>query len=176
MPLKDRIVGRLYDAKRAMRARRLEKYKEECAGPMVSHRVVVDMSVGIGNAVEATPMVQALRSLWPRAHMTLVAPIGDMFSDWCIVDRAVGSWDDVADEAVEDVFLPWFAEAPDNVSGDVHRAMRAFPDYLLRPEREVNMDLARELGYRGDTPPLFVAMREPASPPPLGTPRRSRWL
>ncbi len=164
--MKGRIIGRVYDAKRALRARKLQGYQEACAGPLVAPRVVVAMDAGIGNAVEATPLAQAIRSLWPRAHLTLIAPFGDLFADWCVADRVVDSWDDIAGDDVDHAFLTWSTAAPDGVQGRVHAAQRLFPNYLLRPEREVNVDAVRKLGYRGDTPPLYVTMRAPERPPP----------
>jgi len=166
MGIQRKIIGRVYDAKRALRARKLQRYRDDASAPVIGLRVIIVMNAGIGNAVEATPLVQAVRSLWPRAHMTLIAPAGDLFSGWCVPDRIVASWDEVCGDDVDHTLLAWFTEAPEGVPGETHRAMRAFPDYLLRPEREVNMDLARELGYRGATPPLFVSLREPADAPP----------
>lgn len=173
MGIQRKIVGRVYDAKRALRARKLQRYRDQASAPLVGPRVIVAMDAGIGNAVEATPLVQAIRMLWPRAHMTLVAPDGDLFEGWCVPDRIVGSWDEVSGDDVDHTFLAWFAEAPEGVPGEVHSAMRSFPDYLLRPERDVNMDLARELGYRGDTPPLYASLRRPKQAPPDSTLRIS---
>jgi ADP-heptose:LPS heptosyltransferase len=166
MGIQHKIVGRVYDAKRALRVRKLQRYRDDASAPVIGPRVIIGMDAGIGNAVEATPLVQAVRAIWPRAHMTLIAPAGDLFSGWCVPDRIVCSWDEVCGDDVDHTLLAWSTEAPEGVPGETHRAMRAFPDYLLRPEREVNMDLVRELGYRGETPPLFVSLRDPADAPP----------
>ena len=110
--------------------------------------------------------MSALRVIWPRAEITAVVPSGDLFDDWCVPDRVVSSWDALSGESIDKTFVAWSAETPEDVPGEVFSAQRAFPDYLLRPEREVNMNLAREQGYQGDTPPLYVGMRRPEETPP----------
>jgi len=35
--------------------------------------------------------------------------------------------------------------------------------YFLKPEREYNVDMIRQLGFKGCTPPLYVSMRRPVS-------------
>jgi ADP-heptose:LPS heptosyltransferase len=168
MDLRQPLIESVYALKRGLRQRRRARDRKAAEGPLRSPRVVVGMDAGIGNAVEATPLVQALRALWPRADLTLVAPFGDLLADWCVPDRIVSGWDAVSSEPIDVAFLTWASPPPAGLpeSVDVHRANRMLPDYLLRPEREVNLDLAREHGWAGDAPPLYVSMRRPDSMPP----------
>ena len=101
MGIQDKIVGRVYDAKKAWQARKLQRYRDDMAAPAFGPRVVVAMDEGIGNAIEATPLVQAIRVLWPRAHMTLIVPDGDLFEGWCVPDRMVRSWDEISGDDID---------------------------------------------------------------------------
>jgi ADP-heptose:LPS heptosyltransferase len=127
------------------------------------------MDAGIGNAIEATPLVQAVRMLWPRAHLTILPPPGDLFDDWCVVDRIARAPGDLAGERFDAAILAWCVEAAG--PWEAHETVPAqglFPHWQLRPEREVNMDAARRLGYEGPTPPLHVSARPPKEPLPPG--------
>ena len=174
MTLKDRAVERVYAIKqRAWREKR-ERYREAGRHPPVSARVLVRMDAGIGNAVEATPLVQAVRALWPRVHLTIVPPAGDLFADWNVVDAIVRP-DELAGKSFDSTFVTWSAEEPGDsplfTPGEVYRAQGLFPQWQLRPEREVNLDIARKLGFDGLTPPLYVSLREPDDKPPAAARR-----
>lgn len=165
MDLRQEIIERVYAMKRSMHRRR-SRARRGRERKLFDGRVVVGMNAGIGNAVEATPLVQALRTLWERAYITVVAPPGDLFSDWCVPDRVVSSWGEISGDDIDHTFLAWYSSMPEGVPGEIHKAMGAFQDYLLRPEREINLDLARIQGFAGAPPPLYVTMRRPAEPPP----------
>jgi ADP-heptose:LPS heptosyltransferase len=168
MDLRQPLIGSVYALKRGLRQRRRARDRKAAEGPLRRPRVAVGMDAGIGNAIEATPLVQALRALWPRAEITLVAPPGDLLADWCVPDRVVHDWSAISSEPIDVAFLAWASPPPEGLpeSVELHRANRLLPDYLLRPEREVNLDLAREQGFDGDAPPLYVSMRAPETMPP----------
>jgi len=165
--LKDEAVRKVYAIKQRAWREKLRRYREFARDPLVSARVLVRMDAGIGNAVEATPLVQAIRAMWPRTHLTILPPSGDLFDDWCVVDRVARS---LEGEAFDATFVPWCVEKPGDAPsfdpGEVHAAQGPFPHWQLRPEREVNMDAVRRLGFEGPTPPLYVSVKEPADKPP----------
>jgi hypothetical protein len=133
------------------------------------------MEGGIGNAVEATPLVQAIRTTWPAAHVTVRAPGGDLLDDWCIVDRIAKTWAELDGQAFDHAFVTWsggVAHLPSGCRpGQTHYTEAGLELPCTKPEREYNMDMLRRLGYAGPTPPLYVSLREPATALPGGRPR-----
>ena len=170
MTLKRGVIAGVYALKRLAWRRRVARYREKLARPLVHNRVLVRMDAGIGNAVEATPLVQALRMHWGRAHLTILPPHGDLFADWALVDRVARSPDELEAQTFDHTFVTWCGERPEShppfEPGLVHLAEGLFPHWQLRPEREVNLDALRVLGWTGPTPPLYVSLREPGDPPP----------
>jgi len=172
MSLKDAVVRGAYAVKRAAwRRRRAALHADR--RPLFRGRVLVRMDAGIGNAIEVTPLVQAIRALWPRTHLTILPPHGDLFADWCVVDRAAAGERELEGATFDHTFLGWMtSEACEGFTpGQVHRAQGLFPDWLLRPERELNLDPLRRLGYAGPTPPLYVSLRQPREALPEARPR-----
>jgi ADP-heptose:LPS heptosyltransferase len=161
-----------YAAKRVLWRARRRRYRagQSLSGP----RVLVRMDAGIGNAVEATPLVQAVRMLWPRAKLSILPPPGDLFDDWNIVDEVVTA-EGLRGRRFDHTFLAWSVERAtrDFDPGTVHRAEGLFPLWQLRPEREIDLRPARALGWRGATPPLYVSMKPPPRPPPERFPESS---
>ena len=150
--------------KRGLRVPRARRYRDSQDAPVDSPRILVCMQEGIGNAVEATPMVAAFRSAMPRAHITILTPPGDLFEGWCVVDREVHAGSELAGARFDHTFIAWSASLPAHTPascdfGRVHYPRCLLYEWLLAPEREYNMRLARAMGYRGDAPPPFVAMQ-----------------
>jgi ADP-heptose:LPS heptosyltransferase len=132
------------------------------------------MNGGIGNAVEATPLVYALRTLFPAAHLTLLGPGGDLFDDWPVVDSVLHSHLELAGMIYGRTFIT-YAAREDLLQGaslgQIERTACLHDRWLIRPEREYNLDLARRLGYTGSHPPLYVSARELAAGPPAAQTR-----
>jgi len=158
----------VYAAKRLLRRRILARRRALERAPAREESLLVLMDAGMGNAVEATPLVQALRSLRPRARIAIVPPRGDLFDDWCVVDRVARGREELSGIAFDATFVAWSAAVPDKclVPGRIHRAEGLFRLHPLVHERDSNLRLARRLGYRGPTPPLYVSVREPNEPLP----------
>ena len=133
------------------------------------------MNTGIGNAVEATPLVQAIRIHWPKAHITLYTPGGDLFEDWNVPDEVTSFPDPLSGRTFDHTFEIWSVDPPipdsDNYpdKGIVH-PLPFTGTYWLKPEREYNLDMIRALGYRGPAPPLYVSMKRPQIEIPDGQP------
>jgi ADP-heptose:LPS heptosyltransferase len=160
MTLRQGAVAGVYRWKRRAWRGRLRRLRERARDPLAAPRVLVRMDAGIGNAVEATPLVQAVRTLWPRAHLTILPPPGDLFDGWCVVDRVARSPEELRGERFDAALLGWSVEAEGPWEAvETVRAQGLFPHWQLRPEREVDMDAARRLGYEGPTPPLYVSTR-----------------
>ncbi|MFC1542118.1 glycosyltransferase family 9 protein [Candidatus Latescibacterota bacterium] len=123
------------------------------------------MNGGIGNAAEATPLVQAIRALWPKSEITIFPPSGDLLDDWCVVNNVARSAEDLNDESFTHTFLTYYSEINTCGTscnfGKVYRIERLLGPEFLKPEREYNLDMLRRLGYKGPTPPLYVSLREP---------------
>jgi len=157
-------MGTLVDVAYALKRRIYEARRQEDSPREDARRILVRMDAGIGNAVEATPVVQAIRAFWPAVRIAIVVPRGDLFDDWCVVDEVLHPGDDLG--KADEVFVCWSCEDEGGCGGEVHRAQGLFPHWQLRPEREVNMGMVRRLGYPGATPPLHVGIREPREPLP----------
>jgi ADP-heptose:LPS heptosyltransferase len=156
-----------YAVKRILWRASLRRYRatQGIAGP----RVLVRMDAGIGNAVEATPLVQAVRTLWPRAKLAILPPPGGLFDGWSVPDEILDA-EGLRGRRFDHTFLAWSVERSTAgfEPGRVHRAEGLFPLWQLRPERESNLEPVRALGWRGETPPLYVSLREPGRPVPEG--------
>jgi ADP-heptose:LPS heptosyltransferase len=163
-------ISGIYALKKGLWRRRLARFREAAAQPPVETRVLVRMDAGIGNAVEATPLVQAIRMHWPRAHLTILPPPGDLFADWSIVDEVASSPSEIEGKTFAHTFLTWCVERPAADApyrpGRVHLAEGPFPHWQLRPEREVNLDPLRRVGYDGPAPPLYVSLKGPGDSVP----------
>lgn len=164
-PAKAALRRLLVAGKRAFWRRRNVRYARDAARAASGPRVLVAMNEGIGNAVEATPLVQAIRSLWPRAHITLLVVGADLFREWSLVDRVVESDAEIRDRRFDETFVAWRARLPEDLSaarlGRVHHVRCRFRSHMLKPERESNLDLVRRLGFAGPAPPLHVCQRRP---------------
>lgn len=165
LPLRETLKRQLRALKRVVYVRRAKRYRKFINRPFPETKVLVVMNAGIGNAVEATPLVQAIRMLWPRAEITIFPPAGDLFHNWCVVDRAITSWQAVEGESFTHTFVTWRAVISKDINGcqfgNVHRVKRLLGPEFLKPEREYNLDMLRPLGYRGLTLPQYVSMRKP---------------
>lgn len=128
------------------------------------YRALVVMNLGIGNAVEATPLVQAIRMLWPRAEVTIFPPPGDLFEDWCAVDHIAHCLDELQGQHFTHTFFSWLTGHRWECNcdlGQTYYAPLRRTKWPAKPEREYNLDMVRRLGYKGPTPPLYVSLREP---------------
>lgn len=152
---------------------RLKKYKNTGQAP----RILILANGGIGNAIEGTPLVQALRVLWPKAFLVLLGPKGDLFSDWCVVDHNVQNLEEAqALGPFEKTFMIYGADLRQvptsdlGLFGELYAPRQNSTQPFLKPEREVYLDLAKYMGYRGQAPPLYVSLRRPSFQIPAGDP------
>lgn len=128
--------------------------------------VVMDCG-GIGNSVEGTPVVEGVRSLWPKAVITIVVPSGDLYEGWCVPDYVTRSAEDIKGRVFDHTFFPYcfFNNIPHWKQlcdlGRIHEPRVRFKKYFLKPEREYMVDMLRRLGYKGTAPPLYVSVKKP---------------
>lgn len=133
-------------------------------GPNV---LVVMNCGGIGNSVEGTPVVEGIRSLWPKAVITIVVPSGDLYEGWCVPDNITDSVEDIRGRSFDHSFFPYaflsqiwpWKEICD--LGEIHHPRVWLRKYFLKPEREYAMDMLKTLGYNGPVPPLYVSVKNP---------------
>lgn len=86
--------------------RKLIKRKRGCLSVLFPPKVLVVMNTaGIGNAIEATPFVQAVRMLWPKAVITVLVPKGDLFDDWTVPDRIITSTEEIRGCSYDHTFI-----------------------------------------------------------------------
>lgn len=128
------------------------------------------MGGGIGNVVEAAPLIQALRVIWPKSHLTFATSHVNLFEDWCVINRLISEPDQVAGEVFDHAFLAYLYEDK-NVWADfcqvgTWHAPRIWKhSWFLKNEREYYVDMARRCGFKGLCPPGYVNIREPLSKP-----------
>jgi ADP-heptose:LPS heptosyltransferase len=133
--------------------------------------LVLAHSAGIGNVVEATPLVQAIRILWPTCHLTFYPSSNDLFSDWCIPDRIIAQPEEIKGERFDHVFVAYIHEnirfLDDLCTFDkIHLPEIWFNKWFLKNERDYYLDMLRKYGFKGETPPAFVTIRQPSKTPP----------
>ncbi|HEC91936.1 MAG TPA: hypothetical protein ENI51_02920 [Candidatus Atribacteria bacterium] len=128
-----------------------------------SPKILILMSGGIGNAIEATPLVQAIRIFWPQAYIAIYPPPGDLFEDWCVVDRIIKNTNELREKDYDHVFVCSGRLPKDfcNKARNIHFVRCILWKWFLKPEREYYLDMLRRLGYKGFTPPLYVSISKP---------------
>jgi len=140
-----KVTDRLNFALYLSRVKRFQGAVQK-AGP--GPRVLIDFfAAGIGNAVEATPLVQAIRILWPKAYITLLTSQGDLFADWCIPDLTINSLEMLRGRTFDYTFVSYWGGFPlhDHQQycdpGRVHYPRFWNNKFPLKPEREYNISL-----------------------------------
>lgn len=168
MQLAKRAVLRLVELKTKLKRLpytiRLRQFRNETSAPIKKRRVLVVMNLGIGNAVEATPLVQAIRMLWPKAEITILPP-GDLFDEWCLVDHIAHSIEELRGQSYTHTFFAWLTGRQKWQGrcelGQTYYAPHRLKKWPVKAEREYNLDMIRRLGYKGPTPPLYISVRQP---------------
>lgn len=166
MPFRGQLKNALLRLKQPIYKHRLSAYAADRNRVKGEPRVLVLMNGGIGNAIEATPVVQAVRMCWPGSRLVILAPPGDLFRDWCVVDQVVTKPDDLRGQTFDMAFV---THASEELLDDIEQRIGIGKIYsppfvggpFLKPEREYNTDMMRKLGYKGSSPPLYVAVRQP---------------
>lgn len=148
--------------------RKLIRHKRRCLSALSPPNVLVVIStLGIGNAVEATPFVQAVRMLWPGSDITLFTLKGDIFKDWAIPDLIVDSIDKIKGQSYDHTFFTnWVLKDISKWSSQCELGVVHFPKvwigkFLLKPEREYYLDMLKKFDFKGITPPLYVSVKRP---------------
>lgn len=122
---------------------------------------------GIGNAVEATPLVLAARSLWPAANLYFLTQYPTLFKNWCVPDKILSSLEQLENISFDKTFIshygwkspkPWINEY---TLGNVHYPKVWMNSYFLKPEREYNTGMLKKYGFRGNCQPTYVSLEKP---------------
>jgi len=134
--------------------------------------LVAASEAGIGNAVEATGLVHAIRILWPKCHLTFVTPYAELFENWCVPDRIIADPEAIRGEVFGHTFFAYFYEKigpwKEKCSlGTLHYPRVWLNKWFLKNEREYYVDMARRCGYQGPCPASYVAIKKPAVLPPF---------
>lgn len=145
-----------------------DRYRRRMRTNAYGPRVLVVSRSGIGNLVEATPLVQAIRILWPQAWITVATAGGDLLENWCVPDCVTSDLSHLREAAFDHTFFPYWGwkgipkvELPCEL-GTIHTVRLLHQKRFVKPERDTNVDMVRRLGYRGPTPPLYVSLSCPS--------------
>lgn len=149
----------------AVYKKQIRQYKDIAKLSSVESKVLVLMGTGIGNAVESTPLVRAIRTAWSKAWIAVQSPPGDLFVNWPEVDFIAYSPKDLKGLCFDHTFVTW-GGGISAYKGCCHLGQIHFTEYgqniiCTKPEREYNMDMLRRLGYEGPTPPQYVSIQKP---------------
>ncbi|MCF7955499.1 MAG: hypothetical protein K9M75_06835, partial [Phycisphaerae bacterium] len=166
MRMRDKAIAAAGDIKFNTYRRRVKRYRSLHHVDAAKPRVLIAADGGIGNAVQATPLVQTARMFWPNSQITLLTSAGDLFENWCVPDRVIHTVGDIEGQSFDRTFLTYSAhwgqlawmEKID--CGNVIRPKQYFDEVFLKPERQYNMDMIRRLGYKGPSPALYVSLKE----------------
>lgn len=160
-------VDLLRKLKAIVYSRRLKKYRKMHRLNGEKMRVLIVSNDGIGNAIEATPLVQAAREFWPASEITLLTSAGDLFDRWCVPDRICYSVEEIEGQTFDHTFLTYSSHwhRPEFLKnchpGTINKPRQYFDIVCLKPERQYNLDMLRRLGFNGHTPPLYVSLKQP---------------
>lgn len=167
-PVSKTAASGFFKLKHFVYSRKLKHYRRSDHFSDFSPKVLVVMnSGGIGNSIEGTPVVQAIRTLWPSCTITLVTLPGELFRDWCVPDRIIDTPQDLKGKSFDHAFftyclfndISYWKQLCD--IGRIHEPRVRFRKYFLKPEREYILDMLRRLGYKGAAPPLYVSVKKP---------------
>lgn len=154
--------------KRIVYGHRLRVSRDISSNFSIAPKVLVIANPGgIGNAIEATPLVAALRMLWSKAHITVLVPSGDLFNGWVVPDRVVTSEQDLAGVSFDHTFWAYwiYRERPEWFNtfdpGKVIFPNVWLNQMLLKPERQYYLDMLGGFGYKGQLPPFYVSIKKP---------------
>ncbi len=148
------------------------KYRKVLKKNPLSHTctdsiLIVNNLGGIGNAIEATPMIAAIKMVIPSCKITLLAHNNDLFDYWCIPDAIIKNNSSLSNQSFDYTIIPfwgyhilpeWILKAK---FGKILTPKIYLNTYFLKPEREYNLDIVRKLGYKGATPPEYVSIKKP---------------
>jgi len=135
-------------------------------------RILVSAHGGIGNAIQSTPLVLALRSLWPDAFIVFMGPPGDLFHDWsavnCVVQDVIeaqklGPFDRTFVTFASNLGADWPIVFKNKHFGEISMPGQPLNQPFLKPEWEYCLDLARACGFKGFGEPLYVSLSKPVS-------------
>ena len=147
------------------KARRFRQINiKSASGPKV---LIVMNAGGIGNEIEATPLVQAARLLWAKAKITILISPGGLFENWCIPNKTIDSEKYLKGQTFDHTFFAYWEWKNINQwnvecePGQVHFPRIRLNRFFLKPEREYYIDMLRRLGYNGPVPPLYVSIKQP---------------
>ncbi len=140
-------------------------------------RLTVVMDEGIGNMVMLTPALRALKDMFPLAGIEVVGrpPALQVLERWPAVARRTALTAFAADAQRDGLLLSAWSDGFGRAFGPWLKrwdgpVVRARLDGTERHESEVNMDLARALGWRGPAPAPYSAVEDVESPFAPGRP------
>lgn len=154
--------------KRIVYGRKLKRIRENSSQLSIAPKVLVVISPGgIGNAIEATPLVEAIRMLWPKAHITALVPQGELFDGWIVPDHIITSEQDLAGMSFDRTFWAYwiFKQTPQWFNtfnpGQVITPNVWLDQLLLKPERQYYLDMLCDFGFKGALPAFYVSTKKP---------------
>jgi len=146
---------------------KLNNYKQSQAPLFTPKMLVVMHKSGLGNAIEATPLVQAIRALLPKSHITLLVPKGDLFLNWCVPDAVFTTDEALQDKTFDHTFFTFTGTSPSTtlnsnvMLGKIYLPKIWQDKWFLKPERDYNLAMLKPFGKTEPTPPLYVSITKP---------------
>ena len=173
MFLKNLLLNWAITTKFLIYQRKLRQFRKSANSIVFHPSILVIMNRGgIGNLIESTPLVHAIRMFWPHADITVLAQQNDLFSQWCTPDHIYHSEDQIKGLSFDHTFMAYWEwkNIPKNKYscelGQIHYPKIWFNKPFLKPEKLYYLDMIKSLGYRGQCPGLYVSQKEPSSTPP----------
>ncbi len=156
----------IHRIRRNQRARRL-RFLEIVLKNRLDILVVADS--GIGNTIMATPLVQAVKILWPAAQVDLLTSHTALFSRWPIVRQLYGDPANIDPMRYDHFFLCYdtrYSPEQWKPGAQQHRveSPRGGGPFTFS-EADYNLTLLRQLGYRGGRPSLYAEWTQPDPSP-----------
>jgi len=153
--------------KRSLYLNKRNHYQQSRTNFFTPKILIVMHKSGLGNAIETTPLVQAIRILWPKSHISLLVPKGDLFANWCLPDALFTCDNDLDSKTFDHTFFAFTGTAPTaTIESNAKLGKTYLPkiwqeQWFLKPERDYNLAMLKPFGNIGYTPPLYVSINKP---------------
>ncbi|MBN1796644.1 MAG: glycosyltransferase family 9 protein [Sedimentisphaerales bacterium] len=165
LPVLDTLKKKLCLLRWEKYLKEIGKYSGLAKDDSLRANILVILGSGVGNAIESTPLVRAIRHIWPKSKITIRPPACGLFDNWSDVDKIAYSPQELKGMHFDHTFVAWAGSISQNKGycplGQIHFTQDGQNTKAEKSERQYNIDILRRLGYEGPTPKPYVHSEKP---------------